>query len=283
MSNNNNKNDDTNVALFRSMCPAASVAEARESLAAAGNDIDLAVTLYVSSASEQPASAVTTAANAPAPNASRNKPDQQYYVGGSSSGQAVIEPGKKKTNSTVGRVNNNNAESSDSDSGDGEETSAIKSLFNKARENGAVEAGADASRNQTVAFSGHGRRLGHTEGQSPAIAPVVRNERSVKLSFYKNGFLVDDDTTLRPMDGEAEKEFLETLNRGFIPRELSQRFPGTAISVVLADHGEEMYTPPAYVAFSGSGNRLAAAVPTTAATTATSSSSAAAAALSAFS
>lgn len=263
----NQLDEGTLIGLFRSMCPGATQTQARDSLSAAGGDVDLAVAMFVSASDEVPPTTQQAGITrrAPPSNSSTTnarRPDQEYYVGGGSSGQAVVEPAPRGGAGLRGGLPHNAvrgaSEASSDDSSDDGRPAAVKSLFNKARENGAVEAGADAARNQTVAFSGHGRRLGHTEGPSPAIAPVVRNERSVKISFYKNGFTVDDEPNLRPMDGEAEKEFLDTLNRGFIPREISQRYPGVGISVVLADHSEEAFTPPAYVAFSGSGHRLAA-------------------------
>ena len=106
-------------------------------------------------------------------------------------------------------------------------------------------------------FTGSGRRLGHLEGPSPAMAPVRRAERAVQITFYSNGFQVDDGPLRSPEDPDGKK-FLEVLHRGRVPPEISAMYPNTDIAVTLADRGDEDYIPPKYKAFGGQGVRLSA-------------------------
>ena len=76
-----------------------------------------------------------------------------------------------------------------------------------------------------------------------------------KITLFKNGFIVDDgefcDYSL-----PENKEFMQELNKGNIPKQLRKKYPKGGLSVSLSDKTEETYTPPPpppYTAFSGSG------------------------------
>lgn len=79
------------------------------------------------------------------------------------------------------------------------------------------------------------------------------------VTFYRNGFIVDDGP-LRAMDDPANKAFLDAMAAGRVPREFG---PGDASIGVADKRGEDFVPPPppAYVAFSGDGQKLSAAKP----------------------
>ena len=57
----------------------------------------------------------------------------------------------------------------------------------------------------------------------------------VKVTFWKNGFQVDDGE-FRPNDDPANQEFLQSVSRGMIPRELYK--PGVQIDVEMVAGGQ---------------------------------------------
>ena len=70
---------------------------------------------------------------------------------------------------------------------------------------------------------------------------------SVTIRFYRNGFTVGDGD-LRRMDDPANREFLESMNKGMLPRELGQ---AKDVDVAVEDHRSEDYVAPPYRSFSG--------------------------------
>lgn len=169
-------------------------------------------------------------------------PSNQYFVGGgSSSGQAVLAPPAPPVPANP--------------------DSLIENVFQRARENGARDATAEYTRGGPVAFAGSGRRLGHLEGPSPVMQPLRRLEKTIRITFYQNGFQIEDGP-LRSLTDEKGIIFCESINKGYIPRELVEEFGDVSLSVNLVDRREEDFTPPAaprYTAFAGSGRTLAAA------------------------
>uniref|UniRef100_A0A7S1W984 SEP domain-containing protein n=1 Tax=Neobodo designis TaxID=312471 RepID=A0A7S1W984_NEODS len=133
--------------------------------------------------------------------------------------------------------------------------SSVEDLFNKARENGAVKP-EDFTSHSTSTFSGTGRRLGHQPGPSLPVQPLQKEEQKVKIVFFRNGFVVDDGD-LRDLNDPAQKAFLETLNKGFVPRDIAEKHPNKNIIVALEDRSGEDYVKQ-FKAFAGSGQRLAA-------------------------
>jgi UBX domain-containing protein 1 len=134
----------------------------------------------------------------------------------------------------------------------------VDDLFNKARENGAKPPEEHTSHRLDY-FTGTGRRLGHTPGQSLPVQPDTRGEKTVKVAFYRNGFTVDGGDLRDPASPEG-RAFLEVLNRGFVPKEIADKNPNTDITVSLEDRSSDDYVKQ-FKAFEGGGNRLAAPAP----------------------
>lgn len=167
----------------------------------------------------------------------KKKPkDNEYYAG---DGQGLLSGG------TGGRA---------------DDEDVVKDIFNRARANGAVPPDQFVS-HQGSTFTGTGRRLGYNSGPSPAVQRMTREEVTVKLSFYKNGFRVNDGP-LRAMTDPANKTFLDTINKGFVPQEIADAHPGADVNISLEDRAEETYVEP-FRAFAGGGQSLrgAAAAP----------------------
>ena len=89
-------------------------------------------------------------------------------------------------------------------------------------------------------------------------APAEGAAKTV-VTVYANGFTVGDGP-FRPSDGDAANAaFLRDVSRGLIPRELEEQASGDgAFNLELVDKRGDQYEPPAYVAFSGGGQTLAA-------------------------
>jgi UBX domain-containing protein 1 len=208
------------VAKFLQHCPQATSEEADTFLKSAEGDVELAAALFHSHQEGAGAS--------PKPAAPQRGNNSYFVGGGKSSGQAVEAPP-----APTGKL--------------------VEDLFAKARERGAQDGVPETS---NPAFTGSGRRLGHLEGPSPVMAPVRRTERSVQITFYRNGFQVDDGP-LRSLEDPEGKRFIEIIHRGRVPPEISAQHPNCDIAVTLADRGDEDYTAPKYKAFGGQGVRLA--------------------------
>lgn len=107
--------------------------------------------------------------------------------------------------------------------------------------------------------------VGLASNQQPGDAAgdsQPREQLSRKITMYRNGFRVDDGP-LRDLTSPESLEFIASLERGDVPRELQQRKPGeprlATLDILLDDHRGEDYVPPpppAYVAFSGQGSVL---------------------------
>jgi UBX domain-containing protein 1 len=100
----------------------------------------------------------------------------------------------------------------------------------------------------------------------------------VVIKFWKNGLTVDDGP-LRALDDPAQKEFLDSINKGIVPMELRERHRALqaqgGLDVSVEDHRTEDFVEPAYRAFSGSGANLGRAAPPAAAVVAKGSGKAA--------
>ncbi len=86
--------------------------------------------------------------------------------------------------------------------------------------------------------------------------------RQLDITLYRNGFTVGDGP-LRDMQTPDNSDFLASLLRGEVPRELAHNHssPMAALNVTLKDKRSEDYTAPpapAYVAFSGPAATLGA-------------------------
>ena len=187
---------------------------------------------------------------------------QEWYAGGASSGQNVIDPSKRPS------------QKEHPENGDGDEftDSRYGNMFREALRHGARHRQDDTDEDTTttrsqVFFSGRGRKMTEEEKEEEEDAldgdlkeeeedkkeEEVRIERVV--TFYDNGFTVDDGPLRDPSENQ---EFIEMIGRGMCPPELMH--PGaSARNPVKIDLKRERrdWTPPKGVkAFSGSGNKL---------------------------
>lgn len=137
-------------------------------------------------------------------------------------------------------------------------------IFEKARQRGPRT---DEEREQFAdgqTFTGAGYRLGDSNAPSDSARPpppdvVGRRNVTRELTFYANGFTIDDGP-LRRFDDPENEAFLADVNRGVVPREMEE--PGIGdVSITLIDKKGEHYVPPkkTVVPFSGGGQRLGAA------------------------
>ena len=174
---------------------------------------------------------------------------QEWYTGGASSGQAVIDP-RQRPETRLGQ------------------------MFDSARAHGVVEGThEDLNPNERsasgarVAFQGRARTLGgdaaaETAGaggeDGDAAAEDSNTIQSTVVTFWQNGFTIDDGP-LRGFDDPANVAFMESIARGEAPAELLPRDRNTRMNINLMQR-HEPYVPPAepkYKAFGGSGRTLA--------------------------
>lgn len=77
----------------------------------------------------------------------------------------------------------------------------------------------------------------------------------IKITLYSNGFQIDEGA-LREYAIPENQQFMKELNDGYVPKEIQEKYKGTAVGVALEDRRKEAFrppTPPKYVAYSGSG------------------------------
>lgn len=171
---------------------------------------------------------------------------QAFYAGGSErSGQQIIGPDKKKN--------------------------PTQALFDAAKQHGAqvVEDHAPSSSAKTKhIFQGAGYTLGsnvepsHQVGATLNPGDIQAEPKNVKIKFWKNGFSVDNGP-LKDFNDPVNKEFLDDIARGEIPRELRAEVHGGEVHVDMEDHREEDFVLPKekLKAFSGAGHTLGSPVP----------------------
>lgn len=83
-------------------------------------------------------------------------------------------------------------------------------------------------------------------------------ETEIRITLYQNGFTVEGGE-LREYEKEENKLFMKELNDGYVPAELRKKY-NKKIGVALEDKRDKKYrppTPPAYVAYSGTGQAVA--------------------------
>eukprot|EP00271_Cylindrocystis_brebissonii_P016126 TRINITY_DN39349_c0_g1_i1.p1 TRINITY_DN39349_c0_g1~~TRINITY_DN39349_c0_g1_i1.p1 ORF type:complete len:458 (-),score=99.21 TRINITY_DN39349_c0_g1_i1:388-1761(-) len=194
----------------------------------------------------------------------------EYYTGGEKSGMMVQDPKKKKNPDVVDaifeRARQHGAREGSSDPDEEKEEPGKRSrgaFSGRSHTTGA----ASSSANADVAEQGQGGREGGTSGAEPPAKPKPSKH---KITFWQNGFTIDDGP-LRRLDDPANASFLQAINRGEVPRELrvaidaqlaAQEVPaGSApipVDVHLVKKDEEWKAPPKprYVAFGGQGQTL---------------------------
>jgi UBX domain-containing protein 1 len=179
---------------------------------------------------------------------------QEWYTGGASSGQSVIDP-RQRPETRLGQ------------------------MFDSARAHGVGEGTHEdlnpnerGARGARVAFQGRARTLGgdaaaETAEVGDADVDVAADSNAIQstvVTFWQNGFTIDDGP-LRGFDDPANVAFMESIARGEAPAELLPRDRNTRMNINLIQR-HEPYVPPAepkYKAFGGSGRTLASE-PTTA-------------------
>ncbi|ELU16376.1 hypothetical protein CAPTEDRAFT_163460 [Capitella teleta] len=138
-------------------------------------------------------------------------------------------------------------------------------MFESAKEHGAesVEAGstAPAKPGSSSTFKGNAYKLGHTEDDSEMVKapPAVfqPKEMDVVLKLWQNGFSIDAGP-LRLYQDPQNQEFLASIKKGEVPRELVRLAKGGEVNVNMEDHRGEEFSASAVKAkpFEGAGQRL---------------------------
>ncbi len=103
------------------------------------------------------------------------------------------------------------------------------------------------------------RRQGASPG-APGGASSSGDKPKRKVTFYKNGFRLDDGP-LRERGTKENDEFLDAISRGYCPEELLDKATRQPADVAIEDRRSEEYQPPpppAYIAFSGQGQTMGA-------------------------
>ncbi|TYH62145.1 hypothetical protein ES332_D07G099200v1 [Gossypium tomentosum] len=162
---------------------------------------------------------------------------QDYFTGGEKSGMVVRDPSKHRD---------------------------VDSIFNQARQAGAVEGSDDyfrPSSSNTRSFSGTARLLsGETVAPPPPPPPEVVTHN---ITFWRNGFTVDDGP-LRQLDDPANATFLESVMGSQCPRELEPADPRTKVDLHLFRRDENYSEPKGcQSAFQGVGRTLGSTSPST--------------------
>lgn len=153
---------------------------------------------------------------------------QEYYTGGEKSGMLVQDPTKGND---------------------------VDSIFDQARELGAVEGPIDPSSasSSSRSFTGTGRLLSGETIQSAPQQPetVVHN-----IIFWSDGFSVNDGP-LRRLDDPENAPFLESIRKSECPRELEPEDRSNAVHVNLIRRNEKYPEEvKRQVAFQGVGRTL---------------------------
>lgn len=132
-------------------------------------------------------------------------------------------------------------EGNEGEEGD-QKSQRVKGIFDSAMKHGA-EQGSEADLQQQqqsqVPFTGKARTLSGEEREQPANPP---EEVVHTITFYENGFLVDDGE-FRKLGDPRNTAFLEALKAGQYPPELAPKNPGTTVKVNLVRKNEN-YEPP---------------------------------------
>ena len=85
-----------------------------------------------------------------------------------------------------------------------------------------------------------------------------KTKNKLKLTVYKNGFIIDDGE-FRPKDEPANKKFMEEVEKGYIPNELVKKGI-TDLGIEMDDQRDKNYEPPKeekkFKAFTGAGKSL---------------------------
>lgn len=170
---------------------------------------------------------------------------QEYYTGGEKSGMLVQDPSKGND---------------------------VDSIFNQAREMGAVEGPIDnlLPSSSSRSFTGTGRRL---SGETVQSAPQTPETVIHNIVFWSNGFTVNDGP-LRSLEDPENASFLESIRKSECPKELEPADRRSSVHVNLIRRDEKCPEPEKHhVPFQGVGRTLGnSSTPTMAAPETTSAS-----------
>ncbi|KAI8364704.1 uncharacterized protein BYT42DRAFT_165963 [Radiomyces spectabilis] len=169
---------------------------------------------------------------------------ENLYAGGEKSGMVVQGPNKKGNSSSI-----------------------IDEILKKAAAGGAPpeEESSSAAKKPTY-FTGSGYKLGSEEEPSSVISAGIPSQFAEEepepvtryLTFWRNGFSVDDGPLLR-YDDPANKSMLAAINSGRAPLSLLNVRHGQPVDVRVARRQDEDYIPPPKAPpkpFEGAGHRL---------------------------
>eukprot|EP01091_Cochliopodium_minus_P021558 TRINITY_DN992_c0_g1_i1.p1 TRINITY_DN992_c0_g1~~TRINITY_DN992_c0_g1_i1.p1 ORF type:complete len:352 (-),score=134.86 TRINITY_DN992_c0_g1_i1:43-1098(-) len=162
----------------------------------------------------------------------KDKKQQEYYTGGKNSGINVIGPGEEDIMKKA------------SNSGNKVESHEKKDI---------------------PKFSGTGFKLGDSDKESQIFNdnPIPPKDLIRVITLYKNGFTVDDGP-LRSNQDPSNKEFLQDVSSGHVPRELEREARGKGeLKVDMVDKRGEDYVPPVKKLESFTGTGLTLGVTTT--------------------
>ncbi|KAF8541576.1 hypothetical protein BDD12DRAFT_494359 [Trichophaea hybrida] len=117
-------------------------------------------------------------------------------------------------------------------------------------------------------FSGSGHTLGSDTTASVVVpdpvaaTPAPRENVTRTLTFWRNGFSVEDGPLMR-YDDPANREILQAIENGRAPMSVMNVAPGQPADVSVFKRLDEDYIPPKkrFVPFSGHGQRLGSLTP----------------------
>lgn len=180
----------------------------------------------------------------------RDDDEKGYYAGGEKSGQMIQDP--RKHDNPDGRTGGG----SNSNEDESQMGGLADAILERARRRGPRTEEERAEFEGAQTFTGAGYRLGEEGAMQARPAIVGRRNVTRVLTFYANGFRVDEGP-LRPFDDPANETFLADVNRGVVPKEMEE--PGVGdVSITLVDRKDVDYVEkrPSMVPFSGGGQRL---------------------------
>jgi len=128
----------------------------------------------------------------------------------------------------------------------------LNDLMDSAKKSGAQSIDEFNSQNST--FSGTGYRLGATNAKQTTFANK-KQETQLKIIFWKSGFTVGDGP-LRSYNDPANANFLDSVKKGELPRELSHLGNDVLVDLIDSRHEEYKEPPKVIQPFSGSGQKL---------------------------
>jgi len=183
---------------------------------------------------------------------------ETLYTGGERSGMAVQGPRKQNV---------------------------VDDILKKASKSAAPSSDDEEEPSQPKYFTGSGYRLGSEEDPSVIVMPPAESSSQPErlptvtrnLSFWRNGFSVDDGPLLR-YDDPANADMLKAINQGRAPLTLLKVAHNQPVDVRVARRLDEDYQPPPKAppkAFEGSGHRLGGISPTVVSSSSVSSASSA--------